>query len=97
MLCLGVIYTFPAERIDEARAALVAIEREANKEPGCRTFVVHQSKDDPRVFCLYEQYDDEAAFEAHQATPAFHDHVLGKLRKWAQSRTAVIGHRIAEP
>lgn len=97
MLCLGVIYTFPAERADEARATLALVEREANAEPGCRMFVVHQAQDDPATFFLYEQYDDRAAFEAHQQTAHFKEHVLGKLRPWAKTRTAVIGPRITEP
>ena len=45
--------------------------REARKEPGCRHFdVLVDPKDRTRVM-LYEIYDDEKAFEAHQATPHF--------------------------
>ena len=96
MYCLGVVYTFPAERVDEARAALAIVERESNKEPGCRMFITHQSKDDPRLFFLYEQYDDEAAFAAHQQTAHFKEHILPKVRVWAEQRTAIGGYRIAE-
>ena len=97
MICIGVTYTFPSERVDEARKTLAIVEREANREPGCRMFVVHQSNDDPRVFFLYEQYDDQAAFAAHQQTPHFTEYVVGKLRKWAESRAAVLGSPIAAP
>jgi quinol monooxygenase YgiN len=45
--------------------------REARKEPGCRQFdVLVDPKDAARVM-LYEVYDDEKAFEAHQQTPHF--------------------------
>ena len=45
--------------------------REARKEPGCRHFdVLVDPKDRTRVM-LYEIYDDEKAFEAHQQTPHF--------------------------
>ena len=37
-------------------------------EPACRVYQVHRSTEDPRRFFLYEQYDDEAGFEAHTRT-----------------------------
>jgi len=45
-------------------------------EPACRLFQAHRSTDDPREFFLYEQYDDEAGFQAHIAMEAFQRHVL---------------------
>jgi (4S)-4-hydroxy-5-phosphonooxypentane-2,3-dione isomerase len=45
--------------------------RAARKEPGCRQFeVLIDPKDRTRVM-LFEIYDDEKAFEAHQQTPHF--------------------------
>lgn len=96
MLCLGVVYTFPAERIDEARKTLAIVEHASAAEPGCRMFIVHQAQDDPTRFFLYEQYDDQAAFEAHQQTAHFKEHILGKVRGWAKERLAVMGSPIAE-
>jgi quinol monooxygenase YgiN len=46
-------------------------------EPGCRLYLAHRSLEDPRVFFLYEQYDDEAAFKAHADADYFKQHVLG--------------------
>ena len=43
----------------------------ARQEPGCRKFFVSRSDDDPDQFFLYEEYDDEAAFDAHLKTPHF--------------------------
>ena len=45
-------------------------------EPACRLFQAHRGIDDPREFFLYEQYDDEAGFQAHLASEAFQRHVL---------------------
>ncbi len=43
----------------------------ARAEPGCRQFdIVADPKDATRLM-LYEVYDDERAFEAHQAGPDF--------------------------
>ena len=43
----------------------------ARQEPGCRQFFVSRSEDNPDRFFLYEEYDDEAAFDAHRETPHF--------------------------
>jgi quinol monooxygenase YgiN len=37
------------------------------EEPGNRAYLFHRSTQDPRVFMLYEEYDDQAALEAHHA------------------------------
>ena len=45
--------------------------RAARKEPGCRQFEVLVDTKDKAKVMLFEVYDDEAAFEAHQQTPHF--------------------------
>jgi quinol monooxygenase YgiN len=45
--------------------------REARKEPGCRQFEVLVDPKDRAKVLLFEIYDDERAFEAHQQTPHF--------------------------
>ena len=45
--------------------------REARKEPGCRLFDVLVDPQDKSRVMLYEIYNDEKAFEAHQQTPHF--------------------------
>ena len=40
-------------------------------EPGCRRFDVVLPRGQAGHVFLYEVYDDEAAFEAHKATPHF--------------------------
>ena len=37
------------------------------EEPGNHAYVFHRSTQDPRVFMFYEEYDDQAALEAHRA------------------------------
>ena len=60
----------------EARRILETVAPLNRAEPGCRMFIVHESPDDPRTFFLYEQYDDEAAFQAHAASDHVRRHVL---------------------
>jgi (4S)-4-hydroxy-5-phosphonooxypentane-2,3-dione isomerase len=43
----------------------------ARKEPGCKQFEVLVDPKDKTKLMLYEVYNDEKAFEAHQATPHF--------------------------
>lgn len=40
-------------------------------EPGCRQFDILVDPNDRTRVMLYEVYDDERAFEAHQQTPHF--------------------------
>jgi quinol monooxygenase YgiN len=47
-------------------------------EPACRFYQAHRSTDDPCLFFIYEQYDDEAGFEAHTRTHHFQALVIGE-------------------
>jgi autoinducer 2-degrading protein len=40
-------------------------------EPGCLQYDVHRDRDDRNRFFLFERYVDEAALEAHGASPHF--------------------------
>jgi|SRR5690348_12464061 quinol monooxygenase YgiN len=37
-------------------------------EPGCLTYVLHKSNEDPCTFVWYETYTDDAAFATHRKT-----------------------------
>ncbi|MGH7914278.1 MAG: putative quinol monooxygenase [Candidatus Binataceae bacterium] len=37
-------------------------------EPGCLTYVLHKSNQDPTMFVWYETYTDQGAFDAHRKT-----------------------------
>jgi quinol monooxygenase YgiN len=37
-------------------------------EPGCLTYVLHKSNEDPTTFVWYETYTDDAAFATHRKT-----------------------------
>ena len=63
------------ENVDKFMHGLLANAREARKEPGCRQFDVLVDPADKTKVMLYEIYNDEKAFEAHQATPHFKKYV----------------------
>lgn len=37
------------------------------EEPGNHAYIFHRSTQDPRVFMLYEEYEDQAALDAYHA------------------------------
>src|SRR5206468_8548819 len=47
-----------------------ALQSDAD-EPGCLPFNVLQDTQDSAVYFFYEIYEDQAALEAHRATPHF--------------------------
>ena len=60
-------------------------------EPGCALFVVQQSRDDPRDFVLYEHYRDDAALDAHRASPHFAEVAQGRIWPLLESREVFVG------
>ena len=59
------------DSVDKFMQGLKANAREARKEPGCRQFEVLVDPKDGTKLMLFEVYNDEKAFEAHQATAHF--------------------------
>src|SRR6478752_3868535 len=59
------------ENVDRWMKMALENAREARKEPGCRQFEVLVDPKDKTKVLLFEIYNDEKAFEAHQATPHF--------------------------
>lgn len=71
------------ERIQEILELMAAPSR---AEPACRFYQAHRSPEDPRVFFMYEQYDDEAGYQAHMATEHFERHIRGEAIPRLESR-----------
>jgi autoinducer 2-degrading protein len=65
-------------------------------EPGCALYTVNRSLDDPRKFLLYEQYHDKSGYEAHMATDAFKENILGKVVPMLESRVRDF-YQLVEP
>jgi len=59
------------ENVERWMAMALENTRAARKEPGCRQFEVLVDPKDKTKVVLFEIYDDDKAFEAHQATPHF--------------------------
>ena len=65
-------------------------------EPGCKLYMVNQSPENPRKLLLYEQYVDKSGYEAHHATEAFKENILGKVVPMLESRVRDF-YEVVEP
>ena len=86
MICVAVTYLIKAGHEDEAVALFAKLTGPTREEPGCRMYIAHRSTTDPRKFFLYEQYDDQAALDAHRAAPHFEQYAKGGLFAILESR-----------
>jgi quinol monooxygenase YgiN len=70
-----------AKEGEEGRAAEVIDELGAasREEPGVVHYIAHRDPEDPRVFLMYEQYRDKAAFEEHGQTEHFQTFGVGEI------------------
>jgi quinol monooxygenase YgiN len=76
---------------EERAAELMAELAEASSaEPGCNIYVPHRDPENPRVFLMYEQYRDKAAFEEHGQTEHFQRLAVGELFGLMEGRERAI-------
>jgi len=83
MVVLAVTWEAKVGREAEVAEVLAKLTAEARKEPGCAMFQVHRHRTEPRRFFIYEQYQDDAALEAHRNTPHFLQYARKDLPKIA--------------
>ena len=90
MIVLVVNYRVKPRTAELAKEYIRKMQQHTRKEPGCRLYLGHQSLEDPLLFCFYEQYDDQAALDAHRVAPYFVEYVTNGLLKLAESRQAAL-------
>jgi len=71
------------QRVQDALARLAGPSR---AEPGCRFYKPCRDTEDPRVFLIFEIYDDAAALEAHAASEHFQRIAAGEAFDLLESR-----------
>jgi (4S)-4-hydroxy-5-phosphonooxypentane-2,3-dione isomerase len=93
-----VVARFEAEEgmADEVANHLARMIPHALQEPGCAMYIVNRDQDDPNEFLLYEQYQDESAFQFHLSTEPFKEIVLGQVVPLLASRRREI-YDVIEP
>jgi quinol monooxygenase YgiN len=87
MLVLIVHFSVKQGEEEKAKEWMRKMQEHTRRERGCRLYVGHQSTEDPRRFCFYEQYVDQAALDAHRAAPYFAQFVTNGLAKLIEGRT----------
>ncbi len=90
MICAAVTYVIKAGHEQEAVELFRTLTEHTRAEPGCRMYLAHRSTTDPRRFFLYEQYDDQAALDAHRGAPYFEQYVKEGLFPIIESRATEI-------
>jgi len=74
-LVLQVNIRIKAENVDAFMSKLIENGTAARSEPGCQQFEVLVDPDDRTKVMLFEVYDDQKAFEVHQAGAAFKKYI----------------------
>ena len=92
---LVVRMTAPDGQQDRAEELIRKLGEASRQEPGVVQYIAHRDPEDPRVFLMYEQYRDKAAFEEHGATEHFKEIALGELFPMLESRERGIYETLA--
>ena len=93
MFVLVVNIRIKPENVERWMKMALENAREARKEPGCRQFDVLVDPKDKTKVMLYEIYDDQKAFEAHQAGAAFKKYLAEAVPLLA-SRERIVWRRL---
>jgi quinol monooxygenase YgiN len=91
MLVNAVLYTFAPEDADHAADLLTRLRDASLRESGCASFEIARGVEDGARFALFEQYHDQAAVDAHFASPHFQEFGAGGVRVLAKQRVGLRG------
>ncbi|MEU6372794.1 putative quinol monooxygenase [Streptomyces sp. NPDC046909] len=74
----AVIARYHCDPADEAtvRGALLKVREHTRAEPANLAYEVHAEAGEPGSFVLYEQYADQAGFEAHKVADHFKELIV---------------------
>ena len=87
MISFIVRMRFAPEDRKQVLEAVQQLATASRQEPGCITYIPHELAGDSSLVMIYEQYRDEAALEAHRASPHFHKYAIGGLFQWMKERS----------
>jgi quinol monooxygenase YgiN len=71
---------------DRIARVIEQLTEPSRAEPGNLFYQGHRSPEDPRLFYLYEQYVDEAGYQAHMGSEHFRRMVVGEAIPNLESR-----------
>ena len=76
-IVLAVTWVAAEGEVEAVADILRQLEPLSRAEPGCLQYDAHVAPDDPGTFFIFERYADQAALDAHAASPHFQELVLG--------------------
>lgn len=80
MIVLVAKYYCLPDKGDEVQVYLQEMQPLVHEyEKGCTVYSANRSIENKDLFLIYEQYVDQAAFEAHRDTPHFREIIEGKI------------------
>jgi quinol monooxygenase YgiN len=74
---------------DDVREALLALVKATREEPGNLSYKLHEDPSSPGNFYLYEEYADQAALDAHMASPHFAE-AVGKFGPYLAAAPRIV-------
>ena len=69
MIVIAGSLTINPDMRDAALTAGTEMMTATLQEPGCRAYQFSSALDDPSKVCIFEEWDDQAALDAHFAAP----------------------------
>jgi len=93
-LALVVNFTVKPGNEEKTKDLIRQLQEHTRREPGCRQYNGHQSPEEPSRFLMYELYDNQAALDAHRASPHYEQYVNHGLRSLMESRMFALLHTI---
>ena len=78
-----------ADAVEAMKDLIATVTRPSLVEQGCQIYHWSQGAEDPTLFLLYMEWQDEASFEAHVATP----HVKKAEQRLANEKMLVDPYR----
>lgn len=73
MIVLHAVFPLDPDKRDEALDLITELAEKSRAEPGMIDYRPATDVDDPNMVRFFEQYEDEAAFEAHSQTEHFQE------------------------
>ena len=87
MIVLTVKYTCKSGKADDVLAVMRQMAPLVKQhEPGCRTYQISRSTENPDLLFLYEVYEDQAALDFHAQTDHFKQIIQGEVIPLLESR-----------
>ena len=68
------------EYLSDARSAILGIVEQTRQEKGCRSFDIFEGEEPGHIY-LFEEWDDQAALDAHYAQP-YTTAVFEQYQQW---------------